>query len=43
MGPVVYESEYESGGRFAARERPDAIVKDLQEIFGRGGGAFGCV
>jgi hypothetical protein len=43
MGPVVHESEYESGGHFAAWERPDAIVKDLREMFGRGGGAFGCV
>ena len=43
MGPVVYESEHESGGHFAAWERPDAIVKDLREMFGKGGGAFGCV
>ena len=43
MGPVVYESEYESGGHFAAWERPDAIVKDLRTMFGRDGGAFACV
>ncbi len=43
MGPVVYESEYESGGHFAAWERPNAIVKDLREMFGKGGGAYGCV
>ena len=43
MGPVVFESEYESGGHFAAWERPDAIVKDLREMFGKGGGAHGCV
>lgn len=43
MGPVVYESEYESGGHFAAWERPDAVVRDLRGMFGKGGGAFGCV
>ena len=43
MGPVVYESEYERGGHFAAWERPDAIVRDLRGMFGKGGGAFGCV
>jgi len=43
MGPIVYESEYESGGHFAAWERPDAIVKDLRTMFGKGGGAYACV
>jgi pimeloyl-ACP methyl ester carboxylesterase len=43
LGPIVYESEYESGGHFAAWERPDAIVKDLRTMFGKGGGAYGAV
>jgi hypothetical protein len=43
MGPLVLASEYDYGGHFAAWERPDAIVKDLREMFGKGGGAFGCV
>jgi hypothetical protein len=43
MGPIVLESEYESGGHFAAWERPDALVKDLRIMFGAGGGAYGCV
>lgn len=43
MGPIVYESEHESGGHFAAWERPDAVVKDLRAMFGKSGGAFGCV
>ena len=43
MGPVVFESEYESGGHFAAWERPKAIVGDLRKMFGKGGGAYGCV
>jgi len=40
MGEVVFESEYETGGHFAAWERPDAIVGDLRKMFGRKGGAF---
>ena len=43
MGPVVFESEYDHGGHFAAWERPDAIVSDLRKMFGKGGGAFGVV
>ena len=36
MGPLVYESENESGGHFIAWERPEAIVRDLREMLGRG-------
>ena len=43
LGPVVYESEYESGGHFAAWEKPEAIAHDLKEMFGRKGGAYGVV
>lgn len=43
MGPVVFESEWDRGGHFAAWERPEAIVGDLRKMFGRGGGAEGCV
>lgn len=43
MGPVVYESENESGGHFAAWEKPEAIVNDLHKMFGKGGGAYGVV
>jgi len=39
MGPVVYESDNESGGHFAAWERPEAIARDLRKMFGKGGGA----
>lgn len=42
-GPVVYESENDKGGHFAAWERPDVIVKDLRTMFGKGGGAYGVV
>lgn len=43
MGPLILASEYDHGGHFAAWERPDAIVKDLREMFGKLGGAFACV
>ena len=43
MGPIVLQSEYDSGGHFAAWERPDAIIKDLHTMFGEGGSAYGCV
>jgi len=39
----VFESEYESGGHFAAWERPEAVVKDLRKMFGKSGGAYGVV
>jgi len=40
LGPVVYESEYQVGGHFAAWERPDAIAKDLEVMFRTGGPAY---
>ncbi|KAK9779129.1 putative Microsomal epoxide hydrolase [Seiridium cardinale] len=40
-GDTVFEKEHESGGHFAAWERPTAIVEDVQEMFGKGGGAYG--
>jgi hypothetical protein len=43
LGPLVLASEYDRGGHFAAWERPDAIVKDLREMFGREGGAYAVV
>ncbi|KAI1078342.1 alpha/beta-hydrolase [Whalleya microplaca] len=43
LGDVVYEKEHESGGHFAAWERPGELVGDVREMFGRGGGAFGVV
>ena len=43
VGDVVFDREHESGGHFAAWERPDDIVADLRDMFGRDGGAFGVV
>ncbi|KAL9602782.1 MAG: hypothetical protein Q9219_001625 [cf. Caloplaca sp. 3 TL-2023] len=43
MGPVVFESEKERGGHFAAWECPEELVADLRVMFGKGGGAEGVV
>ncbi|KIW79306.1 hypothetical protein Z517_05918 [Fonsecaea pedrosoi CBS 271.37] len=43
LGPIVFERNYDAGGHFAAWERPQALVDDLREMFGKNGGAFGCV
>jgi pimeloyl-ACP methyl ester carboxylesterase len=40
IGNVVFEREHASGGHFAAWERPDELVQDVRDMFGRGGGAF---
>jgi hypothetical protein len=39
-GPVVLESNNDKGGHFAAWERPDAIVRDLQDMFGKKGQCY---
>ncbi|KAI0007819.1 alpha/beta-hydrolase [Xylariaceae sp. FL0662B] len=43
LGRVVFERTHESGGHFAAWERPDDLVADVREMFGKGGGAFAVV
>lgn len=40
LGSVVHESENDKGGHFAAWERPDVIVDDLQKMFGKGGRCY---
>ncbi|KAF9453151.1 alpha/beta-hydrolase [Macrolepiota fuliginosa MF-IS2] len=40
---VVFESQHESGGHFAAYECPAALVGDLRKMFGKSGPAFGVV
>ncbi|KAJ2935539.1 hypothetical protein H1R20_g1553, partial [Candolleomyces eurysporus] len=40
---LVFESEHEGGGHFAAHERPEGLVSDLRKMFGKGGPAFGVV
>ncbi|KAF5372985.1 hypothetical protein D9758_001448 [Tetrapyrgos nigripes] len=47
VGNLVFESEHSSGGHFAAYEKPNEIVDDLRNMFGRkkgkNGPAFGVV
>ena len=43
LGPVVHESVHDSGGHFAAWEKPEAIARDLNEMFKRGGPCGGIV
>ncbi|KAL4262636.1 peptidase S33 family protein [Pleurotus pulmonarius] len=40
---VVYQKEHDKGGHFAAHERPDDLVGDLREMFGKKGPCFGVV
>ncbi|THV02305.1 alpha/beta-hydrolase [Dendrothele bispora CBS 962.96] len=46
-GNVVFAGDHtlvgtnKGGGHFAAYERPEALVEDLRNMFGRGGPAFG--
>jgi hypothetical protein len=40
LGNVVFDKEHESGGHFAAYERPELLAQDLKEMFGKGGPAF---
>ncbi|KAF5373139.1 hypothetical protein D9758_001462 [Tetrapyrgos nigripes] len=35
VGNLVFESEHDSGGHFAAHEKPDELVDDLRNMFGR--------
>lgn len=43
LGPVVYKSENEQGGHFAAWERPDVIAADLLKMFQKGGPCYNIV
>ncbi|KAI3609549.1 epoxide hydrolase [Moniliophthora roreri] len=40
---IVFTSDHERGGHFAAHEKPDALVADLRKMFGKGGPAYGVV
>ena len=41
LGPVAFESEKTAGGHFLAWEHPEEVVKDLREMFGKGGPCAG--
>jgi pimeloyl-ACP methyl ester carboxylesterase len=40
---LIFESEHDSGGHFAAHEKPEELVGDLRKMFGKSGPAFGVV
>jgi len=40
---LVFESEHDSGGHFAAHEKPQELIDDLRKMFGKGGPAFSVV
>jgi hypothetical protein len=42
-GKIVFESEHDAGGHFAAYEKPDLLVGDLRKMFGKSGAAAGVV
>ncbi|KAH9855142.1 alpha/beta-hydrolase [Lenzites betulinus] len=43
LGRIVFESEHEHGGHFAAHEQPGELADDMRRMFGKGGPAFGVV
>ncbi|KAI0771673.1 alpha/beta-hydrolase [Trametes elegans] len=43
LGNVVFESEHDKGGHFAATEQPEALAGDLRKMYGKGGPAHGVV
>ncbi|KAI0683046.1 alpha/beta-hydrolase [Earliella scabrosa] len=43
LGNVVYQSEHNCGGHFAATEVPEKLAGDLWAMFGKGGPAYGVV
>ncbi|OAA53849.1 Epoxide hydrolase [Cordyceps fumosorosea ARSEF 2679] len=40
LGPVVFQKRHEQGGHFAAYEKPQLLVRDVQDMFGSRGGAY---
>ncbi|KAK7689868.1 hypothetical protein QCA50_006507 [Cerrena zonata] len=43
LGNLKFTSVHESGGHFAAHEKPEALASDLKKMFGVGRPAFGVV
>ncbi|KAI9710760.1 MAG: hypothetical protein M1820_002593 [Bogoriella megaspora] len=43
IAPVVYQSEHDYGGHFAAWEHPELIADDLRKMFGKSGPCYGIV
>ncbi|KAK5063115.1 hypothetical protein LTR84_005191 [Exophiala bonariae] len=43
QGNVVFDRTHDSGGHFFAYERPDHLIGDVRDMYGKGGGAAGVV
>ncbi|KAI1795656.1 epoxide hydrolase [Ganoderma leucocontextum] len=43
LGKLVFESEHDAGGHFAAFEVPEKLAGDLRKMYGKGGIAYGVV
>ena len=43
QGDVVFEKTWSDGGHFFAWERPEHLLEDVRTMFGKKGGAYGCV
>lgn len=43
LGNVVQEDQHESGGHFAAWEKPEELCMDVMKMFARDGPCFGIV
>ncbi|KAL1950148.1 hypothetical protein VTO73DRAFT_5271 [Trametes versicolor] len=43
LGKVVFESDHNKGGHFAAFEQPEKLASDLRKMYGKGGPAHGVV
>ncbi|KIV98013.1 hypothetical protein PV10_01707 [Exophiala mesophila] len=43
QGHVVFDRSYDSGGHFFAFEKPEHLISDVREMFGKNGGAAGVV
>ncbi len=43
LGNLLFESEHDKGGHFAAFEVPEKLAGDLRKMYGKGGVAYGVV
>lgn len=43
QGNVVFDKTYDSGGHFFAFEKPEHLISDVREMYGKNGGAAGVV
>lgn len=42
-GDIVFERTHNGGGHFFAYERPENLIADVRDMFGKGGGAAGVI